>query len=161
MYYGLMDKNIITIFEVVRVYLHAFIMCSLISMVLQTLLLLLMFESIYGKLQSCIDLDDEDFDNLTENDYFAYETEDFPAICDTTFSYNKVVPPPSPNVTLGICIYEITDINDRDYTISISISLFVSWKDNRTELSFTKWDHWDDVVDSNIIKSNFHTISLR
>ena len=86
---------------------------------------------IQGKLKLCSELDYEfyEFNNDTNFDNFAeiiIETEDKPAICDVSniTAYNKDVAPSYPmELDLKLFIYDITNVDDQAYTISVSLSL--------------------------------------
>ena len=86
---------------------------------------------IQGKLKHCSELDfqfyeldkDTNFDNFVE---IFIETEDKPAICDGSnmTAYNKDVAPSYPmELDLKLFIYDITNVDDQAYTISVSLSL--------------------------------------
>ena len=56
-------------------------------------------------------------------------------LCATDQSYNKFVSPTNPmKLGLDIHIWEITQVKDVDYTISLSMSMIATWKDFRIQL---------------------------
>ena len=56
-------------------------------------------------------------------------------LCVTDQSYNKFVSPTNPmKLGLDILIWEITEVKDMDYTISLSMTMIASWKDFRIQL---------------------------
>ena len=86
---------------------------------------------IQGKLKHCSELDFEFYElnndtNFNNFDEIIIETEDRPAICDVSNMtvYNKDVAPSYPmELDLKFFIYDITNVDDQAYTISVSLSL--------------------------------------
>ena len=126
-------------------------------------LILILIHSAFGSLKYCNELNleglfDAFFKNLTieQEDSFIYtENEDSPAICIDSDSYNKDVAPTNPmNINVDIDVFEITDVDGHEHTISMLMAIKVSWMDERIIPSF------ESLIDKDLSQVDYSLISL-
>ena len=125
-------------------------------------LIFILIQGALGSLKYCNELNlegffDAFFNNLTidEESLIYTENENNPAICIDSDNYNKDVAPAKPmNINVDIDVFEITDVDGHDHTISILMAIKVSWMDDRTVPSF------ESLIDKELSQVDYSLISL-